>query len=63
MVFSPRIPPEYTLEELLDACPSSKMSLSGEDGQWLTSELGREPPCAFPDLAASRTDLPSPDGG
>ena len=63
MIFSPRVPLEYTLEEQLDACPSSKMSLSDEDRQWLTSEVGLERPCTFPELAAPRTDLHPPDGG
>ena len=30
--------PEYTLKELLDKCPSSRMILSAEDRQWLESE-------------------------
>ena len=63
MIFSPGIPLEYTLKELLNACRSSKMSLSDEDRQWLTSEVGGERPCAFPELAAPRTDLHPPDGG
>lgn len=63
MICSPRTPLEYTLEELLAACPSSKMTLSDEDRQWLTSEVGLERPGASPELAAPRTDLPSPDEG
>ena len=35
--------PEYTLGELLNECPSSRMALSEEDRQWLDSEpVGRE---------------------
>lgn len=30
--------PEYTLKGLLDECPSSRMTLSTEDRQWLESE-------------------------
>ena len=35
--------PEYTLDQLLDACPGTKMTLSEEDRRWLDSEpAGRE---------------------
>lgn len=37
VVVSAVTPVEYTLDELLDACPPTKMTLSDEDRQWLDS--------------------------
>lgn len=37
VVVSAVTPVDYTLDELLDACPAAKMTLSDEDRQWLDS--------------------------
>lgn len=43
VVVSAVTPTEYTLDELLDACPRTKMTLSDEDRQWLDSpSVGEE---------------------
>ena len=43
VVVSAVTPAEYTLDELLDACPPTKMGLSDEDRQWLDSQgVGEE---------------------
>ena len=43
VVVSAVTPAEYTLDDLLDACPPTKMTLSEEDRQWLDSNgVGEE---------------------
>ena len=43
VVVSAVSPVEYTLDQLLDACPPAKMTFSGEDRLWLDSEgVGEE---------------------
>ena len=43
MVVSAVTTPRYTLDQLLETCPATKMTLADEDRQWLDPEpAGRE---------------------